>query len=110
MADVAEHVVHGAVFSRGWSHIYVRGADDWIAMSPDSAVQAGLSGATVDVFGFVPAKLVAARHANGAIEVTFDVQQSANGTAIFESRSDRYDVILTACLSQPVWRSYSGFQ
>ena len=85
-------------FHAAGRNIYVRGTDDWIALSPDSAVRAGLSGATVDVFGFVPAKLVAARQANGAIEVTFDDKQPANGAAIFESRSDRYDVIMTACL------------
>lgn len=79
-------------------NIYAHGSNEWIALSPRGARQAGLAGAMVNVFGFVPARLSATQQTDGAIEVTFDGEPPVRGAAIFESRTERYDVIMTACL------------
>jgi len=79
-------------------NVYARGTDDWLAMPPDSALQAGLSHALVDVFGFVAGALSARTRASGAIEAACNVRQPAQGSAVFESHHDRYDLIMAACL------------
>ncbi len=87
--------------------IYQRGPDDFVALTPHNAEQAGLAGKAVDAFQFVPVRVHAERlPASGeshgqpvGLKLGSDLNPAqAASNRIFRATDPRYGKILASCL------------
>jgi hypothetical protein len=83
------------MFHAAGRRVYQRGADDFVALSPDDAKKRGLAGKETDVFGFVPMR-AAVDGGKGGLRV--EVRPAQPNGLVFRSTDPRYKRIMASCL------------
>ena len=79
--------------------IYQRRADDFVALRPGDARQAGLAEKEIRVFEFLPMRgRVAEEMKEGKMQLDVELNPAEPAGFIFRVTDDRYEMIMGACL------------
>ncbi len=79
--------------------IYQRGPDDFVALSPGHARQAGLAGKEVRVFEFLPMRGRAEKQTKqGKVQLDVQLKPAEPAGFVFRATDQRYDRIMESCL------------
>lgn len=74
--------------------IYQRGADDFVALTPDDAKKARLADKAVNVYEFLPVRLDSSKFPN----IRAELNPSHTNTFVFRVTDSRYGAIIDSCL------------
>ncbi len=87
------------LFHAAGRRIYRRGADDFVALRPTAARQAGLADREVHVFEFVPMRGRAAEEMKeGKLQLDVQLRPAEPAGFVFHIASDRYGPVIESCL------------